>query len=208
MKLPCYGVVAPSTEILSRTNGFFCNKVFRVALLREHHITFPEGLRHEDYMFNNIAAMQSRSICYVEDVLYCYLQHDNSFTKERTRLRAFDACPMLESLYWYMKEHGLFLRWKDWYYLAFMEFYENPVSWLSGSQQRKAKSLYRRMVIRTGLHREYPGEYPFSELVRYNALRSLFFWRNKNLRLYKIFRWIILKVEEMPDGKKLYHWFP
>ncbi len=208
MRVPCSGVVEPSADILSRTNGFFWNKLFRVELLREYHISFPEGMRYEDYMFNNIAAMQARCICYVEDALYCYLQRDSSFTNARVKLRAVDACPMLESLYRYMKEHGLFLRWKDWYYLAFMEFYENPVSWLSGSQQRKAKSLYRSMVIRTGLHREYPGEYPFSELVRYNVLRSLFFWRNKSLRLYKIFRWIILKVEEMPDGKKLYHWFP
>ena len=51
MRVPCSGVVEPSADILSRTNGFFWNKLFRVELLREYHISFPEGMRYEDYMF-------------------------------------------------------------------------------------------------------------------------------------------------------------
>ena len=207
MKVPCEGLHEPSVELLGRTNGFMWNKLFRMELLRQHKVFFPEGMRYEDSMFVNVAAMQSERICYVSEPLYCYLQTAGSFTNARYCWRVFDACPMLEALYRYMQEHGLMPRWRDLYRHVFMEFYENPVGGLPGRQQRKAKLLYRDMVLRTGLDREYPGEYPFAELARFNMLRSLFFWRNKTTKLYKFLRWPVLRVEEMPGGTRQYHWF-
>lgn len=207
MKVPCEGIYEPAVELLGRTNGFMWNKLFRVELLRRHKVIFPEGMRYEDSMFVNVAAMLSERICYVVEPLYCYLQTAGSFTNARVRLRAFDACPMLEALYRYMHEHGLMARWRDLYRHVFMEFYENPVCGLPGRQQRKAKLLYRDMVRRTGLDKEYPGEYPFAELARFSTLRSLFFWRNRTTKLYKILHRVILRVEEKPDGTCEYHWF-
>lgn len=209
MELPCSGCVEPSSEIIGKTNAFFVNKLYRTELVRAWGISFPVGLRHEDAAFVYSYMPQVRSVYYEKEAMYCYLQREGSITNsERFRLRVFDFCPVLEYLFLYYKEHALLPRWKDLYQMIFMSFYENPVSGLSGSLQRKAKSLYRRMVLKTGMHREFPGVYPFNELVRYNALRSLFFWRNKTTRLYKILRWIILRVEELPDGSRKYQWLP
>lgn len=208
MQLPAEGECSPTANLIINTCAFFVNKLYRVDMVRKWNITFPVGLRHEDAAFVYSYMSRSRCICYVKDPMYCYLQREGSITNsERFKLRVFDFCPVLECLYGYYKNHGLLPEWKELYRLIFMSFYENPVCGLPGRQQRKAKLLYRDMVRRTGLDKEYPGEYPFAELARFSTLRSLFFWRNRTTKLYKILHRVILRVEEKPDGTCEYHWF-
>lgn len=208
MQLPAEGAQQPGSELIAKTSAFFVNKLYRTELVKQWGITFPVGLRHEDAAFLYSYMPQVDSVFYHKEPLYCYLQREGSITNsERFKMRAFDFCPVLEWLYCYYRDHQLLPRRKDLYLRLFISFYEGAVCSLSGKLQRQAKSVYRSMVLRTGMHRLYPGTYPFDELVKHNLLRSLFFWRNKTQRIYKILRWIILRIEEQPDGKMRYYWF-
>lgn len=208
LKLSMEGECPYDDELIVSTNAFFVNKLYRTELVRKWGIVFPEGLRHEDAAFVYSYMSQIRSIYFVTETMYCYLQRAGSITNsDRFKLRAFDFCPVLECLYVYYKSHGVLQKRRGLYPLVFVELYEDAMCGLPGNLQRRAKKLYRSMVRRCGLHREYPGEYPFAELARFSFIRSLFFWRNKTTKLYKFLHWPILRVEELPTGQKEYHWF-
>ena len=139
---------------------------------------------------------QCKKIRFVEDKLYNYLQREGSTTNsERMKLCSFDFCPVLETLLVYYQKHGMLPKWRELYYRVFMAFYEHSMSWLSMPLQRKAMKLYHDMVMRTGLYKEYPGQYPFAELRRYH-------WLREKRKVYKILRWVILTVEETENGTR------
>lgn len=208
LKMPVEGECSYDDELVVSTNAFFVNKLYRTELVRKWGIFFPEGLRHEDAAFVYTYMSQIRSAYFVTEPMYCYHQREGSITNsERFKLRVFDFCPVLEWLFRYYQQHGVLQKRRDLYPLVFIELYEDAMCGLPGKLQRRAKKLYRSMVRRTGLHREYPGVYPFTELARFSFIRSLFFWRNKTTKLYKFMRWPILRVEELPTGQKKYYWF-
>lgn len=201
MELPCEGCFAPDENLVEKTNGYFCNKLFRLARLREHKLMFPEGMRYEDAVFVHAASMLANQICYVKERLYCYLQREDSFTLgEASRRQAFDFCLMLETLYEYMAERGMLKSWGNLYRRLFMAYFEYPVHALPGNLQHRALRMYHDMVIRTGMWRDFPGQYPFDELKKYNALRALFFWRKENIKVYKFLKWPVCILERTANG--------
>ena len=207
MQLPQVGDFTPETELILKTNAYFWNKLFNLQKVREWGCSFPEGLRHEDAVFVYGYMPQCKKLRYVEDKLYNYMQRDGSITNSaRMQLCAFDFCPMLETLFVYYQKHGMLPKWRELYHRLFMAFYEHSMSWLAMPLQRKAMKLYHDMVERTGLHKEYPGMYPYAELHQYHWLRRLFFWRNEKRKVYKILRWVVLTVEETENGMRR-KWF-
>lgn len=205
--LPAEGEQIVDEKLLLRTNVFMCNKLFRTEIIRSHGILFPEGKWYEDLVFFYLAGVLSRTICYVPGVKYCYMIHGNSFTNgECAKNRAFDFCGVLEILYNELRERHLMERWESLYRQIFLLYYEQTVPLLPSSRQRAAKKMYKRMVRRCSLHKRYAGYYPFDELNRYTWLRSLFFWRNAKLRVYKFLRWPLLRIEDTPRGQKK-RWF-
>ena len=97
-------------------------------------------------------------------------------------------------------------KWSDLYRQIFLLYYEQTVPILPSSRQRAARKMYKAMVMRLGLHKIYEGVYPFHELSRYSFFRSLFFWRNQSLCVFKFLKWPVLKIEETSGGKKM-TWF-
>lgn len=199
--LPASGEQIPNSRLIDATNAYIWNKLFRLELIKQQKVTFPVGKRYEDAVFFYIAAALCRTICYVPEVKYCYLQRADSFTNGGSyQNRPADICEILEILYLEFKKRGLLDRWDDLYKRVFLRFYEDFVLTIPLSRQREAKKLYKAMVLRQGLHRRYKGCYPFHEISRYSFLRSLFFWRNAKTRLYKLPKFVILRVEETPEG--------
>lgn len=205
--LPCSGLVEPTTHAIIKTDAFIGNKAFRMGFLKSKELAFPVGMRYEDAIFFYTAAALSRSICYVPEARYCYLIRGDSFTNgEAARNRAFDFCEILEILYKEFRRLDLTERWRDLYRQIFLLYYEQMVPILPSSRQRAARKMYKAMVMRLGLHKIYEGVYPFHELSRYSFFRSLFFWRNQSLCVFKFLKWPVLKIEETSGGKKI-TWF-
>lgn len=208
LRLPVEGYRELGAVLVAETNAFICNKLYRTDKLREWEITFPEGVRFEDAAFVYAYMARAENCYYAREPLYCYYTHTASLTSsERFNMRVFELCGILEWLFLYYRQHGVLQKRRDLYPLVFVELYEDAMCGLPGKLQRRAKKLYRSMVRRCGLHREYPGVYPFAELARYSFIRSLFFWRNKTTKLYKFLRWPILRIEELPSGQKKHYWF-
>lgn len=202
-ELPATGEQYVNAELIKDTNAFIWNKLFRTEIIKQHKILFPVGKRYEDAIFFYTAAALSRTICYVPEARYCYLIRRDSFTNgESSRNRAFDFCEVLEILYNEFRRLDLMERWRDLYRQVFLLYYEQTVPVLPSSRQRAARKMYKSMVLRLGLHKLYKGEYPFQELSRYSFVRSLFFWRNQSRRVFKFLKWVVLQIEETPEGRK------
>ncbi len=58
--------------------GMCWNKIFRTTLIKEHNITFPEGLYWEDNPFVIEAAYYANNICYTDKTNYIYRQRAGS----------------------------------------------------------------------------------------------------------------------------------
>ena len=202
-ELPAAGEQEVNSELIKNTNAFIWNKIFRTEIIRKYKILFPVGKRYEDAIFFYTAAAMSRTICYVPEARYCYLIRGDSFTNgEASRNRAFDFCDILEILYNEFCRLDLMQKWRDLYRQVFLLYYEQTVPVLPSARQRTAKKMYKKMVLRLGLHKLYKGEYPFQELSHYSFLRSLFFWRNQSKRVFKFLKWVVLQIGETPEGRK------
>lgn len=207
MDLPCEGVRKPDESLIIATNGYVWNKLFRLKLLRDNNVTFPCGIRYEDAMFMYIAMMFSEKVCYVKERVYYYLQHEGSFTQgECALVRASRFCYMLEALYQYMKRQNMLQRWGNLYRRLFLYYFEHPVHSLPGKQQRQLMMQFKRMVMKNGISDDFPGVYPYDELRKFSLFRSLFFWRNEKMRVYKFLKWPILRVSDTSPQKTL-QWF-
>lgn len=205
--LPEVGEHVVDAHLIAGTNSYVWNKMFRMELIRENKVLFPVGMRYEDAVFFYIAAIYSKSICFVPDVKYVYLIRGDSFTNgEAAKNRAFDFCEILEVIYKEFQKRQMIERWSDLYREIFLLFYEQTVPLLPSVRQKKAKLLYKSMVRRLGLHLRYPGVYPFHELSRYSRLRALFYWRNEKTRVFKLGKWVVLRIEYTLEGVEK-HWF-
>ena len=205
--LPAVGEHVTNSTLISKTNAFICNKLFRTEIIKQNNIIFPVGKRYEDAVFFYTAAALSKSISYVPDAKYCYLIREDSFTNgKQAKNRAFDFCEILEITYNEFQRLKLFEEWNDLYKKIFLIYYEQTVPVLPSSMQHKAKQMYKNMVLRLGLDKLYQKKYPFHELSKYSRFRSFFYWRNEKKRVLKLGKWVILQLEETTNGIKT-HWF-
>jgi len=58
-----------------------CNKIYSRSLLLDNHVTFIEGIVHQDVTFNYQALFHGKNICADVNAIYYYRQHAASTTK-------------------------------------------------------------------------------------------------------------------------------
>ncbi|MBR6033721.1 MAG: glycosyltransferase [Clostridia bacterium] len=59
-------------------NGSACNKIFRKEFIQSHNIKFLEGVPGEDAYFTTYSFMESENVYYIQDIVYCYRQRNQS----------------------------------------------------------------------------------------------------------------------------------
>ena len=59
-------------------NGSACNKIFNRKFIQEHGIKFLEGVPGEDAYFTTYSFMESQNVYYIQDIVYCYRQRNQS----------------------------------------------------------------------------------------------------------------------------------
>ena len=59
-------------------NGSACNKIFNREFIESHGIKFLEGVPGEDAYFTTYSFMESQNVYYIQDVIYCYRQRNQS----------------------------------------------------------------------------------------------------------------------------------
>lgn len=59
-------------------NGSACNKIFNHEFVKKHNIKFLEGVPGEDAYFVTSCFMEAEDVYYIQDVMYCYRQRNQS----------------------------------------------------------------------------------------------------------------------------------
>ena len=103
-------------EVISRTNGSVCNKIFRMDIIRRNKINFPQGLHTaEDFYFYNAYMSVSKTAYFLNQKLYNYRRHPDSimsanFDKKKVSI---DDILVAEKLFDFYKKTGFLNKHKD-----------------------------------------------------------------------------------------------
>jgi glycosyltransferase involved in cell wall biosynthesis len=86
---PFQGLVDVDEAVIRKTNVHLWNKIYRQEVIEQNHVTFPEGLSYDDFVFTRAYLLVSRRGWYLQERLYNYRQRPDSVMGQ-TRLSSFD----------------------------------------------------------------------------------------------------------------------
>ena len=109
------GLQQPSTEIFINTDVSVCNKIFKLSLIKQYHLFFPEGLHYEDFCFFFRYFCISGSIYFLRKYLYYYVRHGsgimaNTISKS---IKSIDHIKILHPIYQFLNDYNLFGKWEQ-----------------------------------------------------------------------------------------------
>ncbi len=108
-------------ELILKTDVSVLNKIFRMDVIKDNDIKFPEGLNNEDFYFYNAYMSVSSTISYINQRLYNYMRREGSIMSENFEAEklSMDHLLVAEELFKYYKKNGFLdghrnLFWKQW----------------------------------------------------------------------------------------------
>ncbi len=114
------GKISFNQEVLRNFTIEVWNKIFRKSIIDKHHIRFPEGLLHEDWVFFWHYALFMRNVYCIPDKLYNYYQRKGSIVNNvltRKLAHNFDKLQICDRVYENFVKEGVFEEYKT----AFIE---------------------------------------------------------------------------------------
>lgn len=90
-----------------------CRQAYKTEFLREHHLTFYDGIYHEDNIFSFLAAMKAERVKNINDELYIYRRRNSSIMSQMTakRMQSFFVVYMELLNYWKNHEFSEEVNW-------------------------------------------------------------------------------------------------
>ena len=120
-KLHYSGKKIINDDVILNTDVSVLNKIFRMKIIKDNKIEFPEGLNNEDFYFYNVYMSVSSTISFVRKPLYNYLRRDNSIMSNNFKAGtlSIDHLKIAEKLFIFYKKTGYLekhtdLFWKQW----------------------------------------------------------------------------------------------
>ena len=106
-KIKLIGLFNWSYELYNYTTVTVWNKIFRLNLIKQYDISFPEKLLHEDHEFITKYILHSSKVYYINQYYYNYIQRKNSimgqqFYNEKANNR-LDMIDIFQNIYVYYK---------------------------------------------------------------------------------------------------------
>ena len=137
-------------EIVAKTDVSVCDKIFRMEIIKEHKIEFPEKLNNEDYYFYNAYMSVANTVYFITQKLYKYIRHEGSIMSENFDKNAYSPDHLLvaKKLFEFYKKNGFLERHKDFFWGQFSESY-----WFS--YEHSAKKYHKKIQ---SLAKEFIGE--------------------------------------------------
>lgn len=110
-------------EIIAETDVSVCDKIFKMDLIREHGIEFPEKLNNEDYYFYNAYMSIAKTIFFVNRKMYKYIRHEDSIMSSNFKANSYSPDHLLvaEKLFGFYKKNGFLARHADFFWRQFSE---------------------------------------------------------------------------------------
>jgi glycosyltransferase involved in cell wall biosynthesis len=101
-----------------------CNKIYRLSVIRDHDLKYPEGLKFEDFYFFHALALYIKSVFFIKDKLYNYRRRAGSTMKQTfdgVRAMSIDHYTVTELLWNLYKKEGALEQKKAYIYDVFFD---------------------------------------------------------------------------------------
>ncbi|MBQ1476629.1 MAG: glycosyltransferase [Erysipelotrichaceae bacterium] len=102
----------PNDRRLFLSPLFAWNKIYRRSFFLEQDILYEEGTWYEDLEVTLYLAARAKKISYVEKILICYRQRENSIMSSRNQ-KCLDIFHVLEAIYDRFERNGLLQEYKE-----------------------------------------------------------------------------------------------
>ena len=167
--------------------GSMVIKIYKHSVIKENHLSFPEGIFYEDNCAGPLWSLYFTRFERVEEPMYYYYQHNVSTVHHITEEKCRDRMKAAELLYGECKLRGFLEKYHDEIEYRFTElYYVNTLfSYMSGVRHPKlsfVKELRRGVKVKfpgfrlNAYYRQYTGEEE-QELIYMQAGSDLkFYW--------------------------------
>lgn len=103
------GLKQTNEKVLKKLDVSLCNKIFKISLIKEKNISFPNGLHYEDANFYWKYMLNSRTGYFIQKYFYNYRRREKSIMAESLSKvsKSIDHLLILEDLFSYLKKEDL-----------------------------------------------------------------------------------------------------
>lgn len=154
------GLVTSAQQILTNTNVYFWNKLWRKSFIDGHRLRFNEGLWYEDAAFAYSALPLVRAAAYGKKAVHNYRVHENS-TMTRTfnkNSRVLEHLVQLEHVLDFYKEHNITEKLPQAVPFVFRNLFGATLGHIHKSLKKKALEKASAIVKKFNLRSNYPQE--------------------------------------------------
>lgn len=143
-------------RLLLMRPGSMVIKIYKHAVIREHHLRFPEGIFYEDNCAGPVWSLYFTRFERVEEPMYYYYQHNVSTVHHITEEKCRDRMEAAELLYGECKLRGFLEQYRDEIEYRFCElYYVNTLfSYMSGVRHPKLSFVKE---LRRGASTKFPN---------------------------------------------------
>lgn len=108
-------------EVILRTNVSVSNKIFKVKIIHDYKIFFPEGLNNEDFYFYNVYMSHASEISFLDEKLYNYERREGSIMSGNFKSNelSLDHLKVAEKIFREYRKTGFLTKhtdlfWRQW----------------------------------------------------------------------------------------------
>lgn len=105
-------------EVILNTNVSVSNKIFKMDIIHDNRLSFPEGLNNEDFYFYNVYMSYASTISFVGEKLYNYERRDGSIMSDNFKAErlSLDHLKIVEKIFEKYKKSGFLVKHTDLYW--------------------------------------------------------------------------------------------
>ena len=124
-RLKFRGKVYIDDNIMRKTDTSLCDKIFRNSIVQEYKISFPDGLKNEDYYFYMAYASVSNTAFYLNQRLYKYVRREGSIMSEDFDQNSYSPDHLLVAikLFEFYSKNNFVKQHTDLFWTQFVESY-------------------------------------------------------------------------------------
>jgi len=142
------------SDIFRTVNPAFWNKLWRRSLFVDHNIFFPNHVYGQDLATTPRILTRARSIRFIEDILYNYLQRADSATHRFDDKHFVDYIKVFDVIYDFLQSEGLWERYRDSFLLDVvaegLRFHGENLLASNLSELEKDAHLRHLLILRDG----------------------------------------------------------
>lgn len=150
-------------EIISKTDVSVCDKLFRMDLIKENKIKFPEGYNNEDYYFYNAYMSVAKTAFFINRKMYKYIRHEDSIMSDNFDRNAYspDHLIVAQKLFAFYKKSGFLEKHLDLFWDQFSESF-----WFSYNHSARKYRVEIQKKAKEFINKNYEEYRPVSHEIR------------------------------------------